>query len=586
MPWQRFVIFTLAEPTSTTKSSDLPLIDASNPRCSGLARRWRTVPNHQEKGEVMKGLFRSVLWTGLALILSACLSDFSPRQKVVCLKQGQQQVFAAASNDPRVRLDWYLDGEKVAENQGTFTYAAEGLAGDRPAIHTLAVLALRGGVGGWPPQITGGMKWKVIVQRRAWRSEEMIDADSGSDHNPQVAMDADGGAMAIWQRAENRIWASRYVKASWGAAEPISPEWALPSPPFPPPPWLWLTDPKIAMDPTGKAIAIWLLAREDSESPVTIVWANRFDGAAWGTAKLFETEFTGDAFHPQIAMDAKGRAFAVWQQEAWDNPWGMYHEINIWAVRFDETDWGPIELLQNHFEVDEAAMNPQIAMGSADNALVVWKQFEGFYSGEYTWTFIAANRFDGSSWGTAEAIETRDQPLWSWSPQLAMDAKGNALAVWLVGDNTGNRSIWQNRFVDGDWGQAELIADGPADSLELAMNGEGKAVIVWIQDDAVWASRFDGLSWGAAVKISGDPSPASSPRIAMDTAGNAIAVWLKADGSDAGEVWASRLDGAAWEEAQRIGTAPATSVQLAMSANGSAIAVWESEGVIWANRFE
>jgi hypothetical protein len=81
---------------------------------------------------------------------------------------------------------------------------------------------------------------------------------------------------------------------------------------------------------------------------------------------------------------------------------------------------------------------PQIAVDSVGNAIAVWNQSDG------TRNNIWANRFNGTSWGTAELLET-DNADGAFSPQIAFDSSGNAIAVWNQSD--GNRvNIYANRF--------------------------------------------------------------------------------------------------------------------------------------------
>ena len=81
--------------------------------------------------------------------------------------------------------------------------------------------------------------------------------------------------------------------------------------------------PQIAMDATGTAIAVWMQSDFNGDN----IWANRFDGASWGTAELVEADSAGTASSPQIAMDGTGKAVAVWYQ-------GCLILDNIWANQF------------------------------------------------------------------------------------------------------------------------------------------------------------------------------------------------------------------------------------------------------------
>jgi hypothetical protein len=48
------------------------------------------------------------------------------------------------------------------------------------------------------------------------------------------------------------------------------------------------------------------------------------------------------------------------------------------------------------------------------------------------------------AWGTAALIEA-DNAGGAYGPQIALDANGNALAVWSQNDGT-RSNIWSNRF--------------------------------------------------------------------------------------------------------------------------------------------
>ena len=142
---------------------------------------------------------------------------------------------------------------------------------------------------------------------------------------------------------------------------------------------------------------------------------------------------TGNAFAsaPQIAMDASGNAVAVWPQD--DGTW-----YSIYANRYTVgTGWGTAVLIETDNAGD--ANDPQIAMDASGNALAVWDQYDG------TRYNILANRYQvGTGWGTAVLLET-DNAGHAFSPQIAMNASGNAVAVWYQGDGTTN-NVYANRY--------------------------------------------------------------------------------------------------------------------------------------------
>jgi hypothetical protein len=336
--------------------------------------------------------------------------------------------------------------------------------------------------------------------------------------------------------------------------------------------------PQIAFDSSGNAIAVWY----QSDGTVYNIWANRFNGTSWGTAELIEADNAGNALMPQIAIDSSGNAIAVWHQ----NDSTRY---NIYANRFNGTSWGTAELLET--DNADGAFSPQIAFDSSGNAIAVWQQSDGTRENLY------ANRFNGTSWGTAELLETDNAGNVQY-PQIAFDSSGNAIAVWRQSDGT-RYNIYANRFNGTSWGTAELLETdnaGNAQYPQIAFDSSGNAIAVWRQFDGItdniWANRFDGTSWGTAELIETDAGSAIRPQIAIDSSDNAIAVWLQSDGTR-DNIYANRFNGTSWGTAELIEADNAGNVdypQIAFDSSGNAIAVWkQSDGTrnnIWANRFD
>jgi hypothetical protein len=107
-----------------------------------------------------------------------------------------------------------------------------------------------------------------------------------------------------------------------------------------------------------------------------------------------------------------------------------------WSFTTAEGAWQAAELI----EIDNAGdvSIPQVGFDSSGNAIAVWTQTDGTHYN------IWANRFNGTSWGTAEKIET-DNAGTAYIPQVAFDSSGNAIAVWYQSDGT-RYNILANRF--------------------------------------------------------------------------------------------------------------------------------------------
>ncbi|MBL0212145.1 MAG: hypothetical protein IPQ13_14720 [Holophagaceae bacterium] len=241
--------------------------------------------------------------------------------------------------------------------------------------------------------------------------------------------------------------------------------------------------------------------------------------------------------------------------------------------------WGTAGLIETNNA--GSATSPQIAMDASGNALTVWSQYDGARNN------IWANRYTpGTGWGTPALLES-DNAGYADEPQISMNAGGNALAVWSQHDGT-RTNIWANRYSAGTgWGTAALIETdntGDASEAKIAMDPNGNALAVWSQDDGtrtnIWANRYTvGIGWGTAVLIETDNTDdAYNVQIAMDPSGNALAVWRQYDGPRR-SIWANRYTvGTGWGTAVLIETdnaGDASRPQIAMDTNGNALAVWQ-----------
>ena len=109
---------------------------------------------------------------------------------------------------------------------------------------------------------------------------------------------------------------------------------------------------------------------------------NRYDaiGDTWGTAALVETDNTGEALYPNIALHSGGHGMAVWYQ----SDGSVY---NATASRYDAVSGFAAATT---IETDNAgdAMEAQVAVGPQGRAIAIWSQSNGLRKD------IRANRFE------------------------------------------------------------------------------------------------------------------------------------------------------------------------------------------------
>ena len=379
-------------------------------------------------------------------------------------------------------------------------------------------------------QQSDGTRFNIWANRfsssTGWGTATLIETSNGGDaSSPQIAIDAQGDALAVWQQVDSlgvtSIYANRFTQAtsSWGNAVTIETGGGSAS------------TPDIAMDGVGNALVVW----SQSDGLRTHIWANRFTHAtrSWGVATQIENGSAGNASSPQIAVNLSGNAMAVWEQQ------DSLGRINIWANRFTPNiGWDTAVIIETVNTGDAQA--PQIAMDASSNAVAVWSQSDGVRLNIWTNRFTTVGR-----WGTAALIESNDLGN-AISPQVTIDHNGDTLAVWAQNDGTRSR-IYFNRFPAGSngWGRSELIDTDTSGTFNqansftphIALDTKGDARVVWRRLQGTSASivvnSFTPTSgWSFPQLLDGSNTfDLALPQIAMNASGNALVVWQQSDGT-------------------------------------------------------
>lgn len=176
---------------------------------------------------------------------------------------------------------------------------------------------------------------------------------SAGDGRPDVAVDVDGEAMAIWVRsADNDVVASRYGRAS-GWSEPVVIDDLAGSP--------RVFRQSVASDGTN-FIAAWA---QDITATQTNIYSSRFDEE---TGSFSEPELMTDAISPAgdgtLSMDRHGNAWLLWSQ-------GQFTAYRGFANRYNALSgvWeGPQPLPDS-----ETALNIiELSVAPAGNAFAFW----------------------------------------------------------------------------------------------------------------------------------------------------------------------------------------------------------------------
>ena len=402
---------------------------------------------------------------------------------------------------------------------------------------------------------------------------------------------------------------------------------------------------KLALDDAGSSLAVW-------EQYVGGSGNRRVDaryltsGGAWAATQALSAELD-NGFDVDVAFDAGGRAFVLWQDRGTDD---LY--VSSWTA---DGGWTAAHELTSD---DHLTGGGKLAVDhTTGNAIVAWEGWESGVDGDlllaswYTpdggWSAPVASALDGwnlskvdvafgadgsamavcnrtgvdylevvacrytpgTGWGTAVAL---DQDVLSVSPHVVALQPAGYLAVWRGGASDADphevlASV--STASGGSWSAPTRLDTGAASVhfIDAAADAAGNVFVVWL-GAAAWqqnpvtvsANRYSAASgtWSGPEELltgytqwggGGD-----NPALAVSRGGDALVLWsaLTAPMPDDPdfEVYARHLEGGggAWSEPVTLG--PGARAAAALAPNGDATALWLSdngsgEDGVWSRRY-
>ncbi|MGH4007808.1 MAG: hypothetical protein ACRDTH_06545 [Pseudonocardiaceae bacterium] len=316
----------------------------------------------------------------------------------------------------------------------------------------------------------------------------------------------------------------------------------------------------------GLQLANLSITTSAANSPHTI---NLMGAGGWRWLAPINVSIAGqNAVDPQVAVDARGTAVAVWSR------FNGTRYIVQGALRPAGGAWqAPIALSAAS---QEAAM-PQVAVDARGTAVAVWRTFNGT-----RYLVQGAVRPAGGAWQAPITVSGPGQD--AVDPQVAVNAQGSAVAVWRTFNGTHNVVQGAMRPADGSW-QAPITLSAPGQDAvdpQVAVNAQGSAVAVWSRSNGTHdivqgAVRPAGEAWQAPTDLSAAGQDAGNPQVAVNAQGTTVAVWSRSNGTHDIVQGAVRLARRAWQAPINLSAAGQSAVdpQVAIDAQGTAVAVWQ-----------
>lgn len=418
----------------------------------------------------------------------------------------------------------------------------------------------------------------------------------GEQSAPSIAADATGNVLMVWQsQGQDNADGSFGVFGQWydNDGNAIGSEFQINS----------TTQgdqkaPSVAIDGSGRAIVAWQSDGQDGDKQGIYYTVLDTAGDTTGDEFLVNDATSGDQKKPSVAAANNGKYVIAW--EAVDPAGGSDASFDIFAKLYSSTD----ETLAGEFRVNTDTLRDQVgaqvAMDADGDFAVVW--VAGGIPG--SGSDIFGQRFNSS--GVAQGLQFRANNTTLASQVyggVAMDSQGNFMVTW--------QSVIQDGFAEGVFGReyaangstlvdeflVNTTTEGPQSVPSIAMNGNGKAVVVWHgknedHKSALFAQRYlVPNSTLAALKVGGELELAAfselegnGPSASMDLMGNSVVVWESygQDGDGLG-VYAQKLDsygepvGPAFLVNAGSTASNQSSPSVAKSSNGSFVIAWQSQ---------
>lgn len=340
---------------------------------------------------------------------------------------------------------------------------------------------------------------------RVWTGALKI-SGSGSAANSQIALDATGNAICVWEEGfPTRIcYRTLSQEGVWTPDLSQEPATLISSTNA-------QTFPQIAIDASGNMLAAWL---EFFGGMHHVMAASKSSNASWMSAGRISSGAQDALLIPAKALllNPQGQGLVIWQ-EAQDR---------ILAARYLNGAWQPSFLV-----ADSHASSPSAGIDEAGDLIMVWEQNGMIFS---------------KSGSLSPPLLISDPNYSAKRPHVGVDAAGNAVVVFerynalhqfIVGASLSKGAAeWSHRI--------DISLPSPANAPQagypfFAMNAIGDGVAIWKEwtgaHTILQGAGFSLGTWSSIRTLSslysdaGSPTPSYDIAVALNAAGNILAIW-------------------------------------------------------------
>jgi hypothetical protein len=331
---------------------------------------------------------------------------------------------------------------------------------------------------------------------------------------PVLTTSARWGSVVAWQDTDGRLTARRIRRGGTlgrkhtlaKRAMELDDEWA------------W-----IATGRSGASVAVWQAWEGDHAGGIRARRLTR-RGKLGRIHRIAPTGPAGGGLDGGVAVDAAGNATIAWGAAVSygagspDQRPAPPTTVRVRRLTAKGERAPTINLRLGEGDND----HPRVAVAPSGRATVTWRFCCGVSS--IATTTIGRN-------GKAAVARDLSGSGGGSEPELAMDARGNAIVVW-----SGSFVMARRIYAGGALGPVHVL--GPGDSYDsdprVAFDRAGNASVVWWDSNSIQFRRIgadDTLGPLANLSGPGSNTPGlrevESPAVAVDSGGNATAAWLR-----------------------------------------------------------
>jgi hypothetical protein len=260
--------------------------------------------------------------------------------------------------------------------------------------------------------------WRSVVQSAtrsaggSWSAPVTLSPPRKDARSPQIALDPQGGATAVWEEEYSGAIESstRSSGGTWSAPVALSANGVGAA---------W---PQVAVDSQGNATAVWAGSASNSRRIQT---ATRPAGGTWSAPVSISKAGHRHVQDPQIVVSPQGEATAIWQRSN-----GSYLIVQG-ATRPAGGGWSrPVDITTGD---GRGGQHLRLVVDSWGNATAIWEGYDTRPGPNFA--IQAAKHPPGGAWSRPTDISPWTTSL--GKPQIAVDPQGRSTAIWAIGTKGG-----------------------------------------------------------------------------------------------------------------------------------------------------